>query len=78
MTSGSDLAIVVYMVTRNVKDTVREVAQELSMQGFLLEHEVTLRGDWEQAKLDKSVLYAVAAKLQDQIAALLTAANRVE
>ena len=68
----------VYMMTRNVKDVVREVASELSMQGFVLEHEVDLRGDWEQAKLDKSVLYAVAAKLQDQIAALLAAANQVE
>jgi hypothetical protein len=66
------------MMTKNVKDVVREVASELSMQGFVLEHEVDLRGDWEQAKLDKSVLYAVAAKLQDQIAALLTAANRAD
>ncbi len=63
-------------MTKNVKDTVREVATELSMQGFLLEHEVTLRGDWDSAKLDKKVLYAVAAKLEDQIAALLKAAGQ--
>jgi hypothetical protein len=66
------------MMTKNVKQTVREVATELSMQGFLLEHEVTLKGDWESAKLDKTVLYAVASKLQEQIAALLVAAGQAE
>lgn len=68
----------VYMMTKNVKDLVRDVAQELSMQGFLLEHEVTLRGDWSQAKVDKSVLYAVATKLNEQIATLLAAAASQE
>ena len=63
-------------MTKTAKDLVRDVAQELPMQGFLLEHGVTLRGDWSQAKVDKSVLYAVAAKLQDQIATLLAAAGR--
>lgn len=57
---------------------MRDVAQELSMQGFLLEHEVTLRGDWKEAKVDKSILYAVAAKLNEQIAALLAAAAKEE
>lgn len=64
------------IMSQNTKKIVRDVAQELSMQGFLLEHEVTLRGDWEQAKLDRSVLYAVAAKLNEQVTALLTAANK--
>jgi hypothetical protein len=63
-------------MSRDTKKIVRDVAQELSMQGFLLEHEVTLRGDWESAKVDKSVLYAVAAKLNEQIAALLAAAAK--
>jgi ribosomal protein S8 len=61
-------------MSQNTKKLVREIAQELSMQGFLLEHEVTLRGDWQEAKVDKSVLYAVASKLNEQIAALLKAA----
>ena len=61
-------------MSQDMKDLVREVAQELSMAGFLLEHEVALRGDFEQANLDKKTLYAVAAKLNDQIAALLKAA----
>jgi hypothetical protein len=62
-------------MSQDAKSIVREVATELSMQGFLLEHEVTLRGDWDSAKMDKTVLYAVASKLQDQIAALLKAAS---
>jgi hypothetical protein len=62
-------------MSQDAKRIVREVATELSMQGFLLEHEVTLRGDWDSAKMDKTVLYAVASKLQDQIAALLKAAS---
>jgi hypothetical protein len=65
----------VYMMKqKGTKELVREIAQELSMQGFLLEHEVALRGDWQEAKVDKSVLYAVASKLNEQIAALLKAA----
>jgi hypothetical protein len=63
-------------MSQDTKKLVRQIAQELSMQGFLLEHEVALRGDWEQSKVDKSVLYAVAAKLNDQIAALLVAAGK--
>jgi hypothetical protein len=66
------------MMTKTTKDLVRDVAQELSMQGFLLEHEVTLRGDWMEAKVDKSVLYAVASKLNEQIATLLAAAAKQE
>jgi hypothetical protein len=66
------------MMTKTTKDLVRDVAQELSMQGFLLEHEVTLRGDWKEAKVDKSVLYAVASKLNEQIATLLAAAAKQE
>jgi hypothetical protein len=62
-------------MSQDAKRIVREVATELSMQGFLLEHEVTLRGDWDSAQLDKSVLYNVAAKLNEQIAALLKAAS---
>ena len=62
------------MKQKGTKELVREIAQELSMQGFLLEHEVTLRGDWQEAKVDKTVLYAVASKLNEQIAALLKAA----
>lgn len=64
------------MSNEDAKRIVREVASELSMQGFLLEHEVTLRGDWEEDKLDKKVLFEVASKLQDQIAALLVAAGK--
>lgn len=66
------------MMTKNVKELVLEVASELSQQGFVLEHEVALQGDWEQAKVDKNLLYATAAKLQDQIAALLMAAGQME
>ncbi len=69
----------VYMMKqKGTKELVRDIAQELSMQGFLLEHEVALRGDWEQSKVDKTILYSVAAKLQDQIAALLVAAGKME
>lgn len=63
------------MSEQSAKLIAREVAQELSMAGFLLEHEVTLRGDWEEAKLDKSVLRAVAYKLEEQIALLWAAAR---
>ena len=66
------------MMTKNVKQLVLDVASELSQQGFVLEHEVALRGEWEEAKVDKNLLYATAAKLQDQIAALLSAASRLE
>jgi hypothetical protein len=62
------------MSEQSAKQIARQVAQELSMAGFLLEHEVSLRGDWQQDKLDVSILYSVAAKLNDQIAALLRAA----
>jgi len=62
-------------MSQDTKKLVREIAQELSMQGFLLEHEVALRGDWDSAKVDKTVLYAVATKLNEQIAALLKAAS---
>ena len=78
MTSGSVLAIVVYMMTKNVKQLVLDVASELSQSGFVLEHEVALRGDWEESKVDKALLYVTAAKLQEQIAKLLTAASKVE
>lgn len=63
-------------MSQDAKKIAREVASELSMAGFLLEHEVTLRGDWDEAKVDKTVLYAVAAKLNEQIAALLAAAAK--
>jgi len=62
------------MSEQSAKLIARQVAQELSMQGFLLEHEVTLRGDWNEAKVNKTLLYAVATKLNEQIAALLKAA----
>lgn len=66
------------MMTQNVKQIVRDVAAELSQQGFVLEHEVALRGEWNEAKVDKSLLYATAAKLEEQIAALLLAAERID
>lgn len=66
------------MSNAQIKQLVNAVASELSMQGFALEHEIALRGDWEEAKVDKSLLYATASKLQDQIAALLTAAAQME
>ena len=66
------------MMTKNVKQLVLDVAAELSQQGFVLEHEVALRGEWEEAKVDPSLLYATAARLQDQIATLLSAAARIE
>lgn len=66
------------MSNEQVKAMVDAVASELSMQGFALEHEVALRGAWEQAALDPGTLYSVAAKLQDCIAVLLTAANQTE
>jgi hypothetical protein len=62
----------------NIKRILSDVASELSMQGFALEHEVALRGEWEEAKVDKSLLYATAAKLQEQIAALLMAAGNID
>lgn len=69
----------VYMMKQNeVKRIVLNVATELSQQGFVLEHEVALQGGWDQAKVDKNLLYATAAKLQDQIAALLVAAKQME
>lgn len=55
----------------------RQVASELSMQGFLLEHEVALRGDWEEAKVDKTLLNTVANKLQEQVDALRKVAKAV-
>jgi hypothetical protein len=64
------------MSEQTAKMIARQVAQELSMQGFLLEHELTLRGDWSQSKVDKTVLYSVASKLNEQIAALLAAAAK--
>ena len=66
------------MSNAQIKAMVDAVASELSMQGFSLEHEVALRGDWEQANLDPGTLYAVAAKLQDCIAVLLTAAAQTQ
>ena len=66
------------MSNEQVKAMVDAVASELSMQGFALEHEVALRGAWEQAALDPGTLYAVAAKLQDCIAALLAAASATQ
>jgi len=66
------------MMTQNVKRIVRDVATELSQQGFVLEHEVALRGEWNEAKVDKNLLYATAAKLEEQIAALLLAAERID
>jgi ribosomal protein S8 len=63
----------------NVRKIIRNAAEEISMQGFILEHEVIdQKGDEEQAKLDAATLYAIASKLQDQIAALLVAATYVE
>lgn len=62
----------------NVNDVVRNVASELSMQGFMLEHEVDLRGEFDLATLDKKVLYGVASKLEEQIAVLLMAASKSE
>jgi hypothetical protein len=56
--------------TNLAKLIAREVAQELSMQGFLLEHEVALRGDWEQSQVDKATLNTVADKLLEQAALL--------
>ena len=53
----------------------RQVAQELSMQGFLLEHEVSLRGDWTEAEVDKSLLEEVANKLMQQAVILRRAAR---
>lgn len=61
-----------------IKQLVSSVASELSMQGFALEHEVALRGDWEQSNLDPNTLYSVAAKLQDCIAGLLAAAAQTQ
>lgn len=55
----------------------RQVASELSMQGFLLEHEVALRGDWEESKVDKTLLNTVANKLQEQVDALRKVAKTV-
>ena len=61
-----------------IKAMVDAVASELSMQGFALEHEVALRGAWEEDPVDTKLLYEVASKLQDQIAALLCAAAQIE
>lgn len=58
------------MSEESAKFVARLVAQELSMQGFLLEHEVALRGDWEESKVDKTLLNSVADKLQEQVNAL--------
>ncbi len=66
------------MSQAEVKAIVLGVAAELSQQGFVLDHEVALQGEWEEAKVDKSLLYATAAKLQDQIAALLLAAGKMD
>ena len=63
----------------DIRKIVRNAASEITMQGFILEHEIIdQKGDSEQAKMDKSTLYAIASKLQDQIAALLVAATYVE
>jgi hypothetical protein len=57
------------------KLVARQVAQELSMQGFVLEHELALRGDWSEAKVDKTVLEDVANKLMKQAVLLRRAAR---
>jgi hypothetical protein len=66
------------MSQSEVKGIVLRVAAELSQQGFVLDHEVALQGEWEEAKVDKSLLYATAAKLEEQIAALLLAAGKMD
>jgi hypothetical protein len=66
------------MKQSEIKRIVTDVAGELSMAGFSLEHEVALQGEWEEAKVDKSLLYATAAKLEEQIAALLMAAGQMD
>lgn len=66
------------MSQSEVKRIVLNVAAELSQQGFVLDHEVALRGEWEEAKVDKSLLYATAAKLEEQIATLLMAAGKMD
>jgi len=63
------------MKTQDVKSIVLAVAAELSQQGFVLDHEVALRGEWEQAAVDKALLYATVAKLEEQIALLWAAAR---
>ncbi len=62
----------------DVKAMVDSVASELSMQGFALEHELGVKGGWSESPLDTRLLYEVAYKLQDQIAALLCAAAQIE
>jgi hypothetical protein len=66
------------MKQSEVKSIVLGVAAELSQQGFVLDHEVALQGEWEEAKVDKSLLYATAAKLEEQIATLLLAAGKMD
>jgi len=66
------------MSQSEVKGIVLAVAAELSQQGFVLDHEVALQGEWEEAKVDKALLYATAAKLEEQIAALLLAAGKMD
>ena len=60
----------IWMNERQIRTLVSNVASELSMQGFVLEH--------EQSKLNRSTLYECATKLEDLIAALLRAAAHTE
>ena len=62
------------MSQSEVKSIVLAVAAELSQQGFVLDHEVALQGEWEQAKVDKALLYATVAKLEELQTKLLVAA----
>ena len=63
------------MSQQDVKSIVLAVAAELSQQGFVLDHEVALQGEWEQAKVDKALLYATVAKLEELQTKLLFAAQ---
>lgn len=63
------------MSQSEVKSIVLAVAAELSQQGFVLDHEVALQGEWEQAKVDKALLYATVAKLEELQTKLLFAAQ---
>lgn len=65
------------LTNAQIKCMVDEVASKLSMLSFTLEHEVALRGGWEEAPVDAKLLTDTAATLEDEIATLLTAAAQV-
>jgi len=62
------------MKNTEIKTVINKVAANLSMQGFVLTHELQLHN----SKLDRKILYSTANELREHIATLLFAAAQIE